>query len=310
MHLGIVVVYLVKRENEELLALHLRKIRTLTKVPYTLYAGIDTEESPFISQLEKEPCLRIVPLPRTRLKGGEQHAFYLKHIIQTAVSDDVTHVVIMHVDSFPVREDWVDIVTGKLEDPCVLSTISHNHYLALYTACLCFRKDFYVTCQPEFLLTESEHASEAYRRFSRSCNHYVVDSGVGFVFTAFRENLTWVGLERSNRHEDHGWYGSIYADAIFHLVGAYRRRQLSHLDRSFRLQRLYRLFFTVVNAMSNRVKGRVPGKLWDLLRYGGFPIMLSQPSQSYEAVLSQLLNDPDEYLNYLRGKGVKSALDS
>jgi len=310
MHLGIVVVYLVKRENKRLLALHLRKIRTMTRVPYTLYAGIDTKTSPFVSQIKKEPHVRIVPLPKTRLKGGDQHAIYLKNLIQTAVSDDVTHIVILHVDSFPVREDWVEIITGKLEGSCVLSTISHNKYLALYTACLCFRKDFYVTYGPEFLLSAGERASEEYEQFHRKCHHYGVDSGVGFVFTAFRKNLKWVGLERSNRCEDHGWYGSIYEDVIFHLVGAYRHRQLSHLDRSFRLQRLYRMFFTVANCMRNILKGRIPGKIWNLVRYCGFPIMISQPSRSYEAILSQLLNDPDGYLNYLRGKGVKSALDS
>ncbi|MBN2539665.1 MAG: hypothetical protein JXB09_06410 [Deltaproteobacteria bacterium] len=300
MHIGIVVVYMVKPENEPLLELHLRQIRTLTDASYTIYAGVNHLKPRLRKLLENEPHVKVVPLPETTLRGGPQHSFYLEHLISTAMSDDSTHIVILHVDSFPIRSDWVEIITGKLNECSVLSTISHNHYLALYTACLCFRKDFYVKYHPDFLLTKDERSSEDYRRFSRKYAHYPIDSGVGFVFKAFCRGLSWVGLERSNAGEDHGWYGSVYEDSIFHLVGAYRHRRLSSRDTSFTLRALYRVFFGIVNAVRVRLEGKLPRAVWDLVRFMGFPLLLSRPSRSYDQVRSQLLHDPEGYLDYLR----------
>ncbi|MBN1827678.1 MAG: hypothetical protein JW884_00840 [Deltaproteobacteria bacterium] len=300
MRIGIVVVYMIKSENEKLLELHLRQIRTFTNVSYTIYAGVGKLEPRLLKFLESEPHVKIIPLPETNLRGGEQHSFYLERLIRTAVLDDVTHIAILHVDSFPIRSDWVEIIAERLVGSCVLSTISHNHYLALYTACLCFRRDFYMNYHPEFFLTENERSSDDYRRFSRECDHYSIDSGVGFVFKAFCRNLSWIGLERSNKGEDHGWYGSIYEDTVFHLVGAYRRRKLSKLDASFNLKALHRILHGIVKAASVKLKGRMPEKVWNIARFYGFPVLLAQPSRSYDNVISQLMIDPDGYLDYLR----------
>jgi hypothetical protein len=300
MDIGIVVVYMVKPENEPLLELHLRQIRTLTDVSYTIYGGVTRPKPRLLQLLACEPHVQVVPLPETTLRGGPQHSFYLEHLISTAIADDVTHIVILHVDSFPIRSDWVEIITGKLGEHCVLSTISHNHYLALYTACLCFRTDFYVTYHPNFLLIEDERSSEDYRRFSRECAHYPIDSGVGFVFKAFCQGLSWVSLERSNAGEDHGWYGSVYEDSIFHLVGAYRHRRLSDRDTSFTLRILYRAFIGIVNVIRMRLEGKLPRVVWNLVRFMGFPFLLYRPSRSYDKVRSRLLQDPEDYLGYLR----------
>ena len=307
MKIGIVVVYMLKTGNQKLLELHLRQIRAMTNVPYKIYAGINQGVQPsFLKLLKHEPHMKLISLPETGMKGGEQHAFYLEHLLKVAVLDDITHIVIMHVDSFPVRSDWVEIIAGKLVGNCVLSTISHNHYLALYTACLCFRKDFYLKYNPCFFLSENELFSDDYRHFSRQHAHYTVDSGVGFVFNAYCLGLSWVALERSNMGEDHGWHGSIYEDSIFHLVGAYRHRRSSKLDRVLKLNAVYLPLFTVANGLRVALKGRIPNAIWHCLRCLSFSFFLSQPSHSYDTVIDNLLNDPKSYINYLRyGDNIK-----
>jgi hypothetical protein len=296
MHLGIVVVYMVKEENEKLLDLHLNQIRTMTHVPYTIYAGDKHLQPKFRHRLEAEPFLKICPLPETPLHMSAEHSSYLDRLVKIAIDDQVSHIVIFHVDSFPVRPDWAETIAGKLTGNQVLATVSHDHYLIHFTSCLFFHQEFYLQSLPSFLLTDIERSSPDYQCFTRKYAHHGFDSGVGYVYKAFCQGFSWICLERSNTGEDKGHYGSIYGDLIFHLKGAYRFQKITKLERFFKVEVLFRIYFLCRKQLKKLIPQSARNQVKKLAPSIGNPWERSY----YDDVRAQLLNDPESYINYLR----------
>jgi hypothetical protein len=126
MKVGIVVVYLVSEENEKLLDIHLSQIEEHTHTPYAIYASVNRLLPRFRQRLERSTKVKICECPTTELRDREEHSFYLDYLVRHAVEDGVSHVVTLHVDSFPVRSDWIEVLTGKLSDSCVLVAIQES----------------------------------------------------------------------------------------------------------------------------------------------------------------------------------------
>src|SRR5574342_883265 len=154
MKLGIVVVYLVNEEDDRLVELHLEKIQKHTTVPYVIYAGANRLLPKFRSRLEQHAEVRICSLVSTDLQGDREHAFYLDQLVQIAIDDGVTHIVTLHTDSFPIRDGWAEDLDARLGG-ARFATVAYGPY----TACLFFRREFYIENQPRFRLTDAERDS-------------------------------------------------------------------------------------------------------------------------------------------------------
>src|SRR5262249_31311078 len=229
MRLGIVVVYLVREADGSLLDLHLRQIEEHTRVPYGIYGAANRLLPAFRQRLEQHPRVRICECPTTELRGSAEHAYYLEHLVRLAVEDGVSHVVTLHVDSFPVRTGWAEELAAKLSGSCVFATPEH-----INTACLLFRRDFYLKYRPTFHLSEQERAGAGYRRYLEECAP-VPHSGIGYGFRAYTEGLSWYYLREAAPCE----YGKVYDDMIFHLRGAVKRGENRPPGRSVFMRRGY-----------------------------------------------------------------------
>lgn len=290
MKLGIAVVYLLDAVDEKLLDLHLSQIEGCTPVDYTLYASVNRLSDRLRPKLEQHPRVRICECPTTELRGAPEHSFYLERLVESAIQEGVTHLVTLHVDSFPLRSDWVANLDAQLSDSVALATVSPGPY----TSCLFFRREFYINHHPRFLLSDDECASPTYTLFSRQFKH-ILHSGIGYMYRAYADGLTWYPLTESKL--DSG-IGTVYQDLIFHLNGTARLSNAeSREDQILRNPRFVRLLYQARRLSRAIFPARIRSTLWE--RFGD-PLeqMVDQPV--FEYAKKQLLENPEAYLSHLR----------
>ena len=240
--LGIAVVYLVSERNEGLLNLHLRQIERNTEVPYTIYAAANRLLPRFQPLLEQNARVTICPCESFTVPAGpsaplsphdplrDEHSFYLEQLVRRAVADGVSHVAILHVDSFPLRRGWEQQLAARLDETCVLAGIMRDEVRDRkpLTACILFHRDFYLRYAPRLLISPKERASDLYRRYARAWPH-VRDSGYGYGFRIFAEGLSWYPLRRSVSATRHRFIAGVYDDLVFHLAEAAVVGSLGHV---------------------------------------------------------------------------------
>ena len=225
MNLGIVVGYQVREGNERLLDLHLGMIDRHTRVPYTIYGTANKLPHHLREKLAAHPHLTLCDFPTSDQTGSLEHSYYLDRLVKVAIAAGVSHVVTLHVDSFPIRSDWVEVLGEALSRSCAFAgVVIDDADRKPNTSCLFFPREFYLEHRPTFRLTDAERMTEPYERYRQKFPHKW-DSGVGYGFKAFSAGLTWHPLLRSNKGRDRFGIANIYGDLIFHLGGAIRFTQ-------------------------------------------------------------------------------------
>lgn len=286
MKLGIVVVYLVGEDDKELLDLHLKQILKHTSAPFTIYAGANRLQPKFQLRLQRNPEIKLCPLISTDQRDAAENSFYLEQLVKIAIDDGTTHIVTLHVDSFPIRDGWVEELSRKACGKA-FATIDRGPY----TSCLFFTRDFYLDHQPHFLLSDAEHSSEAYKKFSRQHLH-VLHSGTGYLYRAFVDGLTWCTLNETNLNDA---FGVVYDGSIFHLHGNARLSDIppqSMLNKP-RVARMLRKTRVLARAV---VPWRTRRVLWD--NFGDSLSSLDKPAMAIAK--KKMLENPDAYFGQVR----------
>ncbi len=304
MKLGIVVVYLVTERNERLLDLHLSQIESNTEVPYQIYGSAARLYPKFREKLQQNPNIKICECRQYIEEHKErryEHSFYLEQLIKLALDDGVSHVAVLHVDSFPVRPGWAKELADKLSDKCVVAGIMRDKKIDQkpMTACMLFGRDFYLDYQPKLLLREDELNSEEYEKYKQKYPH-TADSGIGYGFKIFSKGLSWYPLYRSNKGGAEAIFGSIYGDLMFHLQSAVQIENSPSIifrgtsDPRSRPRRLVgRLARAVLpRATRERLRSHIPENLW--------ASRMEMERKAFEQARQWLFEDPQSYLQYLR----------
>lgn len=306
--LGIVVVYLVKEEDGALLDLHLDLIDRYTDVPYTIYGSANRLDPRFLPRLQSHPRLALCRYPATELRGYEEHAHYLDRLVDTAVGDGASHVVMLNVDSFPVRSGWAQHLAQRLDADCVLAAVKRieNQDNKPHPCCIFFARDFYLEYKPRLIMSREELDSPEGSRYLAESGA-IRDTGVGYGFKLYSEGLGWYPLLRSNRAEDHYIIASVYEDLIFHLGGAARAKKI-HLPerriideglRSLPTKVLSKMFRAVSRRLSEGLENRLERARLSLL-FPSAQRALDASERAYLEARRKLLDAPDAYLEYLR----------
>jgi hypothetical protein len=232
MRLGIIVTYLFSSETEFLLPLHLGQIRKFTDVPYTIYGSVNRLESQFRSQLAPFAEVRPCEFPQTEFRQGEEHGYYLDGLAKIAIEDGSTHLVTLHLDSFPISSGWAAKLKALTDETGTCVVAEGN-----FSACLFFTREFYLRYQPKFRGTFRGFSYERFLKRNRLKNH----SGVSFLYVCFLNHLRCHYLPSRQSEQ-----GEILGGSIFHLIGAIRAtsmRDTSPLPGLFSLQILKVLLY-------------------------------------------------------------------
>jgi hypothetical protein len=305
--LGIVVAYMVGDGGEGLLDVHLDRIERHTRVPYVIHGSATRLIASSRLRLEQHPQVRLHDLPPTSLRGAEEHSGYLEPLVAHAIADGATHIAILHVDSFPVRDGWVETLVGTLSNAVAFATIE-----GIDTACLVFHRDFYLEHRPSFLVARETQRSAAYAAFRRSTGVQLHHSGTGFGFEAHQRHLSWHSMRATSRDRSSG--AAIYDDAVFHLKGALSlTRQLEQGGRSpetsarTRPGSLGRLGSRRFERILRAARAVVPSRLREKVRArfpGSASRFIDEPRVLWHAqARDRLLADPDGFIEQLRGRG-------
>ncbi|TAK11283.1 MAG: hypothetical protein EPO32_12910 [Anaerolineae bacterium] len=218
-HLAILVIYLVPPGDEWLLDLHLARLQQHTRVPYTLYA-VDNRLTPELrARLSAQPNLRWVECPPMPA-GRYEPDYFFTCLADRAVVDKPSHLVTLHVDSFPLADDWAQHLAGHLTETTPFLTVGR-----LNTACLFFSRAYYETRGPPFAQTPELNADAAFQEF-RVARNIKPHTGIGFVYDAWRRGLGWAELPDTSP-PDNDYFCRVYDGMIFHLGGAARLNKVS-----------------------------------------------------------------------------------
>ncbi len=301
MKLGIVVVYMFGEDNAPLFDVHTMQIERCTTVPYTIYGSVNRLDPRLRQRVARNPRIRICEIPETTLRGMEEHSYYLGHLVEAAVADGATHVVTMHLDSFPVRAGWAEELAATLSDTCVFATCE-----GIQTACLFFERSFYLRYRPTFLLSESDRVDPRFASYLERHNP-IVHSGIGYGFASYVNGLSWHYLPNTTRGDERV-YGAVFDDIVFHLHGAVRLgvKGWSKIDDSYRSS-----FLRALRLLRSAGEALCPPTLRKSLR-ARFPTLTEHcwdrpweyaAWRRMERIRRELLEDPDAYLRLLRGAG-------
>lgn len=293
MKLGILVVYLFDESLESLLDLHLQNIRKYTDVPYTIYGSIGRLNDRGRLKLSEYPEVRRCEIPPTDLRSLHEHAYYLDHLARIAIEDGVTHVVAMHLDSFPIVSGWAEKLKALTDETgsCVVLDLS-------YTACLFFSRDFYLKYYPTFRDTDRLDFIKKYQLI----NH----SGVSFLQICHDNGLPWHVLGKNTSRSKES-FADLFGGMIFHLRGAvWGHSESEPLKRCYVKKRwmIRVLNFVVWSLSTHRVRiwiwNHMPNSFlhafgrW--LRAERGVVLLAE----LQATQRQLLENPEKYLSKLR----------
>lgn len=299
-HLAILVVYVVRDDSDlALVRLHLDRIARHTHVPYTLYATTQRADPAARAVIAGAPNVVIDETAPTQARGSREHAYYLDAMAAQALVDGASHVATLDQDSFPIADDWVDVLTHAMPESSGVAGVlrtENGDVLLPHPSGLMIRRDFFERFRPSF--TPDSDMTREFRKFLRSTGQSS-DTGIRIAHILWSQGLPWGEIRRSNVRDEHFLIGGVYGDILFHLGAGVRfslfradvKRSTAHRlsrpieripTRSERTRRLKQRLLDFAGSRANRRIGAVN-------------------HAADERVRTWLLADSDQLLAFLQG---------
>ncbi|MBP6872849.1 MAG: hypothetical protein KBC43_12640 [Bacteroidales bacterium] len=304
MKLGITVIYFAKKREGWMIRVHLTFIRKNTNVPYKIYAGTERLLPEFRKKLDGDDII-VCPLSPTNEIAGKENSFYLEQLFRYAIQDGCTHIAVFHVDSFPVRPDWVNYLLNKLDEGYQLAAIERCEELDYkpHSSFMFFSTGYYVKYHPSLRLSEEERKEKSYRKYLKAYPH-IPDTGSGFGYQLFKDNLSWYRMQRSNTRQDHRLFAGIYDDLVFHLGAAGFTMSVTNYDR-LRYERRKETFRKILKKFSFIFPNHntIVNKIFAEFDQSGYKLRKSNfHNKIKKSIKIRLGADPDLFINSLRMK--------
>lgn len=154
---------------------------------------------------------------------SHKHAIPLQRLYARARELKADYVITMDSDAFPVRDDWLELLTGAIDGQCVLSGVWRDELRAsippyIHPSCLCTTPGYVERYDLRFdyipPVTGQRH-----------------DTLSEFTRVAADHGLPVFPLYRSNVNEWHRLMGGLYGDVIYHHGAGSRNRIIFHGEK-------------------------------------------------------------------------------
>lgn len=298
MKLAILTVYLVTPDTSRLIDLQLEMIGRHTR-KYTIYAAINRLQPEFQAKLIGHPRVKICHIPETDLRGSAELTYYLELMAAQAVAEGATHLVTLHVDSFPVADDWAETIADRLSAQCVLAAPSEHGNPRMPSAGLFFTREFYLQYRPVFRIDDAGQVSAGMQQFRNKYNVYSWDSGMGYIYQADAAGLDWYPLKRLEKRGG----AAIYEGLLFHLEGGFRygspSRQGPSLPGKIIRQCLYAAKYTLMPVLPKSIIYDRNSPFRKVLAFMNRKMIIDS---MYGEEKRDLLADPEQFLQSLEEK--------
>lgn len=301
-HLGILVVcYLKDDQDLPLLELHLERVAKHTRVPMTVFMAANRASDAARALLDAQPNVVVcdLPGPDTELRGSREHAYYLDLLVPHALDAGVSHLCTLDVDSFPIRDDWVQVVAAQAPRESGVAAIvrRENGDTALpHPSCTFARRAFFERLAPSFS-PDSERTPE-FREFLHTTGQRA-DTGIGLGYALWAAGWPWGQLLRTNGVDPHYLMGGIYADAVFHLGGIGRGKLFRRDLEGSVVHRMTRPIERL--PVGDGTPAKVKRSVLQTFRRRKEAQITGANRETYEMLRGWLLSDPDGLIEYLRG---------
>jgi hypothetical protein len=306
-HLGILMVAYLKDDDDlPLLALHLDRVARHRQAPTTAFVAAPRVSPAARALLDAQSDTVVLDLPATDLVGSREHAHFLDALVPTALAAGVSHLCTLDVDSFPIRDDWLDVVVGSIPAEGRLAGIcrQENGDTALpHPSCIVATRDFF---EPEAVsFSPDTDGTPGFREFRRATGQRA-DTGIRLGARLWQTGEPWGRLLRTNARDAHYLMGGVYADAVFHLGGVGRGKLFRRDLEQSTIHRVTRPVERV--PVGSGAVAQAKKRTLQQLRGRREAQLAARNRATYSVLRSWLLSDPDGLLAYLRGTGGRVAL--
>lgn len=244
---GILVVYVFDETLRPLFDIHLDHIRRHTSSEFKIYAAghkLSVKEYDYVAGNPEISVFR--PSVPREYGVRDEHSFCLRHLADQAFADGCEHVICMHLDSFPIVDDWeVDFLEPiEAGEADVVSIVPNG-----YSAGLCWGRKFDEEFAPGMLVSDDDRSGDAFLGFTTEFPDFDhVETGLGIIFAAYSRGLRWkrIGTDSARK---------IYGGILFHVVGATWRTwvDVAPIKKTF----LARISWPVVRRLSRILPGNL-----------------------------------------------------
>lgn len=288
MTLGIAVVYLFDETYLPLFEMQIARLRRHTKAPFRIYAACNRLPDSMRAHVDRIP--EVVPIQCRDVdpdaRGREEHAACQRELTHRAFADGCDMVAMLHLDSFPITDDWDSAARAAFDRGARLVTVGPY----CYTAGLFVTPDSFgmVTGLPSLIIDDTERASQSVQSFLTAHPDLdAKDSGIGWLHALWADGAQWEEWRPAKPG------AQVFGTHIFHLVAGTRLTKADY--RPFRKGR----GFGVLRRLGRMAKPFFPQEVVRRIRYrltDQTGLVPSGEVVDKGAELRALLSDPDRYI--------------
>lgn len=279
------VVYVFNDDTRSLFDIHLERLRRHTSVEFCIFAAAHKLSYENQKYVLAQPEIEIIDCQvPAKYSVRQEHSHCLMALAKHAMSQNFTHCMSLHLDSFPVADSWLETLLEQLERDGSLAVILPNGY----SAGLLFSRLYFEKYQPNMLVSDEERETDAFNKFVKAFpNIDHVETGLGYIYRAWCEGLPWIKIETDENRK-------IYGGLLFHMVGAtYRTWADVTPIRSEPIYAItWQLIKPLVRQLPTRLRHKIRGLFVDpdrMTRDGSV--------RSKKEEIAHLIRDPELYID-------------